>query len=248
MGYDIGVSSIIYQDRSAPEMAEELRRTEVDAVEISLPHLNPDTADEVIDETVGALSEAGIDVCGYGVVDLERPDQVERELAFADRIGGEYVTVNYPPAREDITSELVSVAEARDLSVGIHNYSTVHHDDLSEIFSTVGDLRRVLDAHQSPNLGVCVDTGHFLVMEESPRAVIPELGPRINSVHLKDTSDAEVEDVPGRGVLDLAEFVELLDEHVELTNPLIIEYEIEENVTEGLIEAERALRETLQAR
>ena len=248
MNYNIGVSSIVYQDRSAPVMAEQLRRTDVDAVEISVPHLNPDTKDAVVEETVRSLDDAGIDVCGYGVVDLESVEQVERELAFAERIGGEYVTVNYPPAREDITRELSAVGADRDLDVGIHNYSTVHHDDLDAVFSSVEDLRRVLGSHRSPNLGVCVDTGHFLVMEESPETVVSELGTRINSVHLKDTSDAEIEDVPGRGVLDLPEFVDLLDAHADVTAPLVIEYEIEENVTEGLNEATRALRDVLDAR
>jgi len=71
------------------------------------------------------------------------------------------------------------------------------------VFSSIADVRDVLDRYDHPRLGVCMDTGHFLVEDVAPDDVIAEVGDRINSVHLKDTSEAEVEDLPGAGQLDL---------------------------------------------
>jgi inosose dehydratase len=148
------------------------------------------------------------------------------------------VTVNYPPEADAITEELVDLAEEFDIDVGVHNYSSVHHDDRSQVFSSMADVRGVLERYDDPRLGICVDTGHFLVESVDPEAVVAEFGDRIVACHLKDTSEAEIEDLPGAGKLDVDSFVSLLDEHADLTAPLVIEYELDQDrATEALREA-----------
>jgi len=76
--------------------------------------------------------------------------------------------------------------------------------------------------------------------------VIAEVGDRINSVHLKDTSEAEVEDLPGAGQLDLPSIVGLLDDHADVDAPLVIEYELPEGrVIEALEAAEANVRKAI---
>ena len=196
-----------------------------------------------------ALAAHGVTVCGHGVVDLDETGQARPHFAFADRLGADYVTVNYPPERDDITEELIDLGEEFDLDVAIHNYSSVHHDDLSTVFSSIDDVRGVLDQFDHPRLGTCMDTGHFLVEDVAPDDVIRELGDRINSVHLKDTSDAEEEDLPGAGRLDLPHLLGLLDEHADVDAPLVIEYELpDERATAALQEAEQNIRDGLAER
>jgi sugar phosphate isomerase/epimerase len=243
--YEIGVQSVVFQDYDLAGLVDELGETGISTLELWGYHLGPDDDEETVAEGTRMLEEAGIDVCGYGVFDLDDVGQAREHFAFAADIGADYVTANYPPARDDITEELIDLAEEFDLEVGVHNYSTVHHDDLSKVFSSVDDVREVLGEYDHPLLGVCIDTGHFLVMDETPDDVVPELGDRINSVHLKDTSDAEIEDIPGAGELDLGHFVDLLDEHADLDNPLVIEYELEDDVTAKLREAEAQVRNAL---
>jgi sugar phosphate isomerase/epimerase len=244
--YEIGVQSVVFQDYDLPELVGELEGTDIENLELWGYHLAPSDQGEVIGEAEDLLVGAGIDVCGYGVVDLEETGEAAEHFAFADRLEAGYVTVNYPPDRDDITEELIDLADSYEIDVGIHNYSTVHHDDLSQVFSSIEDVREVLDRYEHSRLGVCADTGHFLVMDERPSDVLEELGPRVNAVHLKDTSEAEEEDLPGAGELELARFFELLAEHTDLEHPAVIEYELEGDVTAALEEAEANVRAAME--
>ncbi|ELZ24894.1 xylose isomerase domain-containing protein [Halosimplex carlsbadense 2-9-1] len=242
--YDIGVQSVVFRDFSLADLLSELDGTDVTHLELWGHHLAPDHDDGTVAAGLDAVAAAEVSVCGYGVADLESPEEARDHAAFADRLGADYLTVNYPPAADAITEELIDLAEEFDLDVGIHNYSSVHHDDLSRVFSTIDDVRGVLDRYDHDRLGLCIDTGHFLVEDVRPEDVVREFGDRINSCHLKDTSDAEIEDVPGAGQLDVASFVGLLDDHADLTAPLVIEYELpQDRATEALREAV----ETVQA-
>jgi len=244
--YDIGVQSVVFQDFSLVDLLAELEATDVTHLELWGHHLAPDHDDETVAAGLDALDAADVTVCGYGVVDLESPDEARDHAAFADRLGADYLTVNYPPAADAITGELVELAEEFGLDVGIHNYSSVHHDDLSRVFSTIDDARGVLDRYDHDRLGLCVDTGHFLVEDVRPDDVVRDLGDRIVACHLKDTSDAEIEDVPGAGQLDVASFVDLLDDHADLTAPLVIEYELpQDRATDALREAVATVQRAL---
>jgi sugar phosphate isomerase/epimerase len=240
---DLGVQSVVYQDFSLEELLDELEDVDVDYLELWGYHLGPDDDDAAVDAGVEAIESASVSVCGYGVIDLDDTGQAREHFAFADRLGAGYVTANYPPARDDITGELIALADEFGVDVGIHNYSSVHHDDLSQVFSTMDDVRSVLDRHDDPRLGLCVDTGHFLVEEVDPEDVLREFGDRVNSVHLKDTSDAEIEDFPGAGKLDLSTVFELLDDHTDLAAPVVIEYELPgDRATDALREAVENIR------
>ncbi|MCU4798797.1 sugar phosphate isomerase/epimerase [Halobacteria archaeon HArc-gm2] len=246
--YAVGVQSVVFQDYSLAGLLEALGETGIRHLELWDHHLSADDDEKTITDATAAIEDAGIDVCGYGVVDLDDVGQARPHVAFADRLGADYVTVNYPPDRDDVTEELIDLAEEFGVDVGIHNYSSVHHDDLSQVFSSIADVRGVLDRYDHPRLGVCVDTGHFLVEDVAPDDVIRNLGDRINAVHLKDTSAAEVEDLPGAGQLDLPYLLALLDEHADVDAPLVIEYELpEDRVIEALETAEKNVRRAIAA-
>ena len=244
-----GVQTVVFRDRPLDRLLADLDDTGVDTVELWGRHLSPDDDEATVAAAERAFDEAGVSVRGYGVVDIGEPGEAECHAAFADELGAGYLTVNYPPDRDDITEALVAAAEEFDLDVAIHNYSSVHHDDLSTVFSSLADVREVLDRYDHPRLGVCLDTGHFLVEEVDPEAVVRELGDRISVVHLKDTSEAEVEDLPGAsaGRLDLPRVVGLLDDHADASVPLVIEYELPpERAVEALREAEANVRAALE--
>ena len=241
--YAVGVQSVVFQHLSLADLLAELDETGIEYLELWGHHLSADDGEETIADGQAAVADADVTVCGHGVVDLDDTGQARDHVAFADRLGADYVTVNYPPARDDITEELITLAEEFAIDVGIHNYSSVHHDGLSAVFSSIADVREVLDRYDHPRLGLCMDTGHFLVEDVTPDDVIRGLGDRINGVHLKDTSDAEEEDLPGAGELDLPSILGLLDDRAELDVPLVIEYELPaDRATEALREAEANIR------
>jgi len=242
--FAVGVQSVVFRDFSLADLLDELATTDVTHLELWGHHLSPDHDDATVAAGLDALADSSVSVCGYGVVDLDGPAAARDHVAFADRLGADYVTVNYPPTADAITEELTDLAVEFGVDVAIHNYSSVHHDDLSAVFSTMADVREVLARHDDPRLGLCVDTGHFLVEDVTPEDVVREFGDRIVAVHLKDTSDAEIEDVPGAGQLDLATVLGLLDDHADVGPPPVIEYELpQDRATDALREAVGNVRE-----
>ncbi|ESP87413.1 sugar phosphate isomerase/epimerase family protein [Candidatus Halobonum tyrrellensis] len=242
----VGVQSVVFEATSLADLLAELAGTGIEHLELWTGHLSPDDGDERVAAAERALDTAGVAVCGYGVADLAAPDDARRYAAFADRLGAGYLTVNYPPARDDVTEALVSAAAEFDLDIAVHNYSSLHHDDRSAVFSSVADVRDVFDRYDHPRLGVCVDTGHFLVEDVDPETVVRDLGDRIAAVHLKDTSEAAAEDLPGAGRLDLSRLVGLLDAYADPDAPLVVEYELPaERATAALREAEANVRAAL---
>lgn len=245
--YDIGVQSVVFQERSLDDLLDAVDGIGLEHLELWDAHLSPKDDDPAIEAGIRRLDATDVSVCGFGVIELEDVGEAREYFDFADRLDADYVTVNYPPTRDDITEDLLACANEFDLNVAIHNYSTVHHDDLSRVFSSIDDVRSVLDRYEHPRLGVCVDTGHFLVMDDTPNEVIPALGDRIEAVHLKDTSEAEIEDLPGAGELDLPSVLTLLDEHADLDAPVVIEYELpDDDVLGALDDAAANVREALR--
>ncbi|GKZ14482.1 sugar phosphate isomerase/epimerase [Haladaptatus sp. T7] len=245
--YSISVQSVVFRSRSLGDLLDALESTDIDRLELWGEHLSPEDDEATIAAGRRRVEESSVAVDGYGVIDIEDTGEARDSFAFAADLGAEYVTVNYPPARDDITEELVDLAEAFDLDVGIHNYSTVHHDDLSTVFSGIDDVRSVVDRYDHPRLGVCIDTGHFLVMDESPADVISTVGDRIVAVHLKDTSDDEIEDLPGAGTLDLPTVLGLFDDHGAVDAPLVVEYELpDDRALPALREAEENVRTAVE--
>jgi len=127
------------------------------------------------------------------------------------------VACDFPPA---LVEEVADLAAEHDLLVGVHN----HGPDAR--YETVADVKRAVEGAPE-RVGACLDTGHFLRVDQPPTEVVPALGERIHAVHVSDYVDPEEEVPPGDGDVDFAELVELLDANASLSTPLTIEYEAE---------------------
>jgi sugar phosphate isomerase/epimerase len=218
MDHRLGVQSFTYRTFDLDGICRELDGSAVESIELCGVHVDPGADDETVASVRSRLADVGVDVCGFGVHDFDAPDEVRDVFAFADELGAEYVSVNFPAERDDVADELAVAAEEFDLLVGIHN-----HGPGAE-YDTVEDVLDVVEGRHE-RLGACVDTGHFLRSGQSPADVIPPLGDRVHAVHLKDFVGGETEVVPGDGDLDIAETLSLLAEHTSFDQPLVVEYE-----------------------
>lgn len=219
MAYDIGVQVYTYRDFSIEAVPAELADTDVTAIELMDTHLAPDADEPTVERTLERLADAGLEVRGYygGSFDREGLDAARDRFAFASDLGADYVSCDFPPDA-DLVAEVADLAADHDLLVGVHNHGP------GARYRTVEDVLAVVE--DAPDrIGACVDTGHFLRMDEPPADVLPALGEHVHAVHVKDFVDADTEVVPEEGRLDLAELLDLLDEHAALTTPLTIEYE-----------------------
>ncbi|WP_372480924.1 sugar phosphate isomerase/epimerase family protein (plasmid) [Halomicrobium sp. HM KBTZ05] len=241
--YEIGVQSFTYREFDVPAIRDELSNTGVSAVELCDVHVRPDADTAAIDRVRDTLADAGLGVCGYGVVSFEDESaaQIRETFELVDRLGGDYCSLEFPPEDAAIRDRLLSVAAEFDLDLAIHN----HGPDAT--YATVDDVASVLDAADDPRLGACVDTGHFFRSGEEPSEVISRLGDRVLALHLKDFVDEETEAVAGTGQLDVAALLDLLDAETAFDRPLVIEYEADgENPTPAVEQTVTTVRDAME--
>jgi sugar phosphate isomerase/epimerase len=232
--YDLGVQSFTYREFDVSGMCRALSETGVSAVELCHEHVTPASDPDAIDGVREQLASAGLDVCGYGVVDFEAgdEDEVRETLSLVDRLGGDYCSLEFPPGNESIRETLLSSAAEFGLDLAVHNHGP------NATYATVNEVASVLDAADDDRLGACVDTGHYLRSGETPADVITRLGDRVLALHLKDFLDETTETAPGNGQLDVPELLALLDGETSLSQPLVVEYEADpENPTPAVVEA-----------
>lgn len=238
-GYTLGVQSFTYREFDVPDLCSELAATDVTAIELCHEHVTPETTAATQTEVRRALGDAGLDVCGYGVVGFEAADDDEIRAVFemVDRLGADYCSLEFPPDDDDIRDRLLSAAASFDLDLAIHN----HGPDAT--YSTVDDVAEVLERTADPRLGACVDTGHYLRSGEEPTAALSRFGDRVHAVHLKDFVDADTEAIPGEGRLDIPGVLDSLAEEAAFSRPLVVEYEADPaNPTPAVVAAGEAVR------
>jgi len=241
--YELGVQSFTYREFNVPELCRELGETDVSAIELCHEHVTSEADSESVDAIRQDLADAGLDICGYGVVAFDADDDegdIRETMSMIDQLGGEYCSLEFPPTDDAVRNRLLSVGAEFDLDLAIHNHGP------GETYSTVNDVTRVLDETDDTRLGACVDTGHFLRSGETPADVFPNLGERVLALHVKDFLDEETEVVPGTGQLDIPELLNMLDEETELAQPLIIEYELDpDDPTPAVVETVEAFQRAM---
>jgi len=215
----IGVQSYTYRDFSAVDAVKQAASVGLRAIEMWPKHINYQSGPQEIEQFEQALQDHRIWMCGYGVCGLEAlADDMDPTFEFAAQMGADYISINCGRDNHDIAVQAIQIALKYDLKLGIHNHGPGANFETAE---------QVLQFCQGKDelLGACIDTGHFMRSDQMPDHVIPVLGSRINSMHLKDFISAEEEVMPGTGRLDFAQVLDLLKTHAGYEGAYVIEYE-----------------------
>ncbi len=80
-----------------------------------------------------------------------------------------------------VLREVAPVAEEKDVLICLENHegNNLENGD---------DYARIFDAVDSPNLGICLDTGHFDAAGVDMDALIDRFGLKINHIHVKENN------------------------------------------------------------
>lgn len=242
MRYPPAVQSFTYRAFTLEEMCSELADVPVESVELCHEHVTPDAGPDAVESVVTTLEESDLSACGYGVVELDDPEDVDPALDLVAALGGEYLACSFDPGDEAVAEALVAGGDERDVDVAIHNHGP------EGTYETVADVTTTLERYPNPRLGACVDTGHFLRAGAEPGEAIPALADRLHALHFTDHAAGEGEVVPGRGMVAVADLLDLLDAHTAFDRPIVIEYEADaEDPTPAVQEAVRALADAQSA-
>lgn len=103
----------------------------------------------------------------------------------------------------DVLRELMPAAEELGIRVSLENHVGNNLENLD-------DYRRIFDAVDSDNLGICMDTGHFEAASVSLDDLIDEFAAKINHIHLKENRGFGVKEFVrfGEGTTDNVAAVE----------------------------------------
>lgn len=79
----------------------------------------------------------------------------------------------------EVMKIIAPIAQKMDVLLCLENH--VHNN-----IENIGDYRKILEATPSPNVGICMDTGHFDAANVDMDELMDKLGDRINHIHLKE--------------------------------------------------------------
>ena len=111
-----------------------------------------------------------------------------------------------PAALAESAGDLARLAEATDVRFLIENMPPPYFG------SDVRPLRRIVDAANSPHLGLAYDSGHAMLSGD-PVGPIRLMGSRLGGVHLHDNGGAHDDHlIPGMGIIPLEDVARALAE------------------------------------
>ena len=171
------------------------------------------------------LAESGVEVVGYGVVDIGRTEaEMRKAFEFARKMGIQVIATEPEDADFPVLDKLV---KEYDIRIAVHN-----HPEPSKYAKpqTVLDRIKGLDER----IGSCADPGHWMRGGIRPLDALRMLKGRITDVHIKDRSDfgtdTKVDDVAiGEGKAGLRDILAELTLQ-DYDGYLTIEYENEAEV------------------
>ncbi len=203
-------------------------------------HLRVSEDAAAIDAALVACTRRGVAIAAHGVNALSDAAAAQRLFAFAERARIPVLTI-MPSA--ELIPELDALCAAHPgVRLAIHN----HGPHLP--WETPEEILAALDGRH-PNLGACLDTGHFIRSGIDPVAAIRKFAERVHGVHLKDFVEAgALADgcILGDGKLELEAVFAALRE-IEFSGALSLEYEENpENVVPDLVACLQAASEAAE--
>ncbi len=106
-----------------------------------------------------------------------------------------------------VLEQIAPVAEKNGVLICLENHANNN-------LETIEDYERIFATVPSPNVGLCIDTGHFSGSGIALDEVVARLGDRVNHIHVKEAAAMGVPRfVPfGQGITDNNRLIELMIE------------------------------------
>lgn len=176
-GFPVGVQSYSLREFNLHDAVRHIQGMGIHFVEFFGKHLAVTATDEVIADTRKLLDGAQIRLNAHGVNAFTKDHEANRKLfVFAKKAGIRNLTADPTPDSFDSLDKLCAEFDVR---IAIHNHGPKHrYNKISDVVNAV--------RNRHPNIGACVDCGHFIRSKEDPIQAVHELKGRVFALHLKD--------------------------------------------------------------
>ncbi|HET7559898.1 MAG TPA: sugar phosphate isomerase/epimerase [Limnochordia bacterium] len=221
--------SYAFREQETPAAARSVAAAGLTHIELWRGHpgglaecAGPEAPETVAARLKADLAGAGVAVSAYcvgGITD-ESPAQIERWGRIALGLGTDILTGCL--LRPERAAEINGILSAIGVRYAIENHKGIHFEGLAP-------YQALFAGDRYPQLGINVDTGHFILAEVDPAQAVARMGARVFHVHLKDVpkpGDKRYHhSCPiGHGRLDVPAVLEALA-GIGYAGPISIEYE-----------------------
>jgi sugar phosphate isomerase/epimerase len=239
--FRIAIQSYSMRKFDFEKAIETLFDLHVPFIEIWPDHMPLNLSDFDFKKFVKAMRHNMVAKIGYGVVDFGKDAEKNRAaFEFGRKLNLWAITAD--PEPESFPS-LEKLVEEFKIKIAIHN-----HGPEDKHWGTPDRLEKALQG-KHPSIGLCVDTGHYLLAGVDPIEVVRKFKDRVYEVHLKDVKTEggkKKYSLLGQGDLDLVALLKELKK-VGFRGGLAIEYEEDEdNPVPALEKCLKAVQEAVK--
>jgi sugar phosphate isomerase/epimerase len=202
--FDLGIASYAFRNQSFGELAECAKNTGVRYLALKSVHLPMDISDDDLAAVLREAKQAGLNVYAGGVIYMPDAQSVESAFAYAKRAGMEMIVGVPDPSLLDLVERL-SISSGVKLAVHIHGDRSQLYPDAESVYDLI--------KHRDASVGICLDVGHTLRLNQDPSEIIRLYSDRILDVQIWDCSSASPDGKAiqaGFGVMDLQGVLESL--------------------------------------
>jgi sugar phosphate isomerase/epimerase len=165
------------------------------------------------------IEAAGLQLMGGGVIYLKNNEQeIRGAFEYARDAGMPTIICSPEPDSLDTVERL---AKEFNIRVAIHN-----HGATDKKYPSPLDVLRLVK-NRDPLMGICMDVGHTVVIDQDPIPIIEECASRLYDFHIKDVTrpDREAKTIEvGRGIIDIVAVLRTLVK-INYQYHLALEYE-----------------------
>jgi len=231
-GVRIGVQTTSFRGLTLDQMPAAMRSIGLGYAELYQRHVEPARVSpedlrkwrlsvplERFREVRAKFENEGVEVLSYyfNLRDETSEEEMARAFQMASALGAKFiVSSSHITAVKRIGPHAVRAG----MRVALHNHSYLKPNEIAR----PEDFQAAL-AGAPPEVGICLDAGHYVAANNDPLALMEQWKGRIFSVHLKDRKKDQGPDVPfGEGDTPVAEILRRLSKD-RRDVPAVIEWE-----------------------
>ncbi|NQV31824.1 MAG: DUF1080 domain-containing protein, partial [Phycisphaeraceae bacterium] len=202
--FDFGIASYAFRNQTLDDVILCAQKTNVKKLALKSMHLPLDSTSEQIKAVSKKIKDAGLTLYAGAVITMKTADQVEQAFAYAQHAGMTVIVGVPEPDLLDLVEQKVQATGVR-VAIHIHGNRKNLYPDAASVYSLIKD--------RDPGLGICVDVGHTIRLNQDPAAAIRKYSDRIMDIQLWDSSSASNEGkaiLAGYGILNTADILQAL--------------------------------------
>ena len=218
-GLKLGVASYTLRKFSLDQAIAMTQEAGVRYICLKDMHLPLKSTPDECQEARRKIEAAGLTLMGGGVIYMRNNEAEVRSYFEYARTAGMPTIVCSPDP--DALDTVEKFAKQYDIRIAIHN-----HGPTDKKYPSPLDVLKLIkdrDAH----MGICIDVGHTVRIDQDPVPIIEECASRLYDFHMKDVTEATAKGKPvpvGRGVIDIVAVLKTLLK-VKYSCHLALEYE-----------------------